>query len=100
MRRWQGRKLLGKARLLHRQVGQDIDKERLFVGIMTVEGLLRGNTRLRQDGINARRQVPLLEKQPVGGGTQPLACLLGACVLPVFHSSHSVITVTYSTLRL
>src|SRR6266568_8338988 len=85
MGRGQGREFLGKARLLQRQVAQDIDKECFLVGIVAVEGLLRGNARLRQDGTNACRQVPLLEKEPVGSGTKPLAGLLGACVLSVFH---------------
>src|SRR6266568_1687665 len=95
----QGRQFLGKARLLQRQVAQDIDKEGLLVGIVAVEGLLRGDTRLRQDGIDTCCQVPLLEKEPVGGGTKPLAGLLGACMLPVFHWHSSLFSnVLYVTI--
>jgi hypothetical protein len=68
-----------------RQVGQDIDKECLFVGIVAVEGLLRGNARLRQNGIDARRQVPLLKKELVGGDAEALAGLLDASALSLFH---------------
>src|ERR671933_587414 len=39
----QGRKRGGKARLLQRQMAQDIDKEVLFTGIVAVEGLSGGN---------------------------------------------------------
>src|SRR3954452_6669125 len=85
MGRGESHQLLGKAWLLQSQVTQDLDKEFLFAGIVAVEGLFRGNARLRQNGINARRQIALLKKQPEGGGANPLACLLGAGVLPVFH---------------
>src|SRR5260370_24638015 len=81
----EGGKLLGKARLRKRQVGKDIDKVCLFVGIVAVEGLLRGNARLRQNGIDARRQVPLLKKELVGGDTEPLAGLLDAPALSMLH---------------
>src|SRR6266487_6124646 len=99
MGRGQGRKLLGKTRLLHRQVTQDIDKERLFAGIVAIEGLLRGNPRLQQAGINARRQIALLEKEPVGGSAKPLVGLLGTCILSAFHwhSSHNIRNVEYVT---
>src|SRR6266568_2241799 len=85
MGRGQGRQFLGKAWLLHRQVAQDIDKESLLVGIVTVEGLLRGNPRLRQDGVDARCQIALLKKQSVSGDAELLAGLLGASALPEFH---------------
>src|SRR5260370_18231297 len=94
----EGRKFLGKARLLQRQVAQDIDKECLLVGIMAVEGLLRGNARLRQNGIDARRQIALLKKEPVGSGAETLACLLGACVLSVFHGYPFFSNVLYVTI--
>src|SRR5690242_15500642 len=99
MGRGQRRKLLGKAWLLHCQMTQDIDKEGLLVGVVTVESLLRGNTRLGQNGIDACCQVALLKKQPMGGCAQPLACLLCTAVRLVFHRCVPII-VTYSTLRL
>src|SRR3989442_1761847 len=88
--RGQGRKLLGKAWLRKRQMAQHIDKEFLFAGIVTIEGLLRGNTRLRQNGIDTGCQIALLKKQPLGCGAEPLARLLGACVLSVFHGYSSL----------
>src|SRR6266581_3790839 len=92
-------KLLRKTWLLHRQVAQYIDKECLLAGIVAVEGFLRGNTSLCQNGINARRLIPLLEKESMGGGAKPLACLLGACVLSVFHCHSSLHrTVLYGTI--
>src|SRR6266487_4596739 len=82
-------KLLGKTRMLHCQVAQDIDKECLLAGIVAVEGLLRGNTSLCQNGINARCLVTVLEKESMSGSAKPLACLLGACILSVFHCHSS-----------
>src|SRR5437879_2839855 len=84
-------------------MAQHIDKEILFAGIVTVEGLLRGNARLRQNGIDTGCQIALLKKQPLGCGAEPLACLLGACVLSVFHGRSSllrnVLSVTIVTWR-
>ena len=94
---------LGKARLLHRQLAQDIGEERLFAGVVAVERLLRGDTSLGQNGVNAGRQIPLPQKQPVGSGPQPFPRLLSAPVRPIFrfHSPHLTFrTVPYRTVRL
>src|SRR5437868_2428769 len=80
-------------------MAQHIDKEILFAGIVTVEGLLRGNARLRQNGIYTGCQIALLKKQSLGCGAEPLSCLLGACVLSVFHGYSSLFrTVLYVTI--
>jgi hypothetical protein len=47
-------------------VAQNINKEFFFAPIVAIEGLLRGNTRVRQNGIDAGCQIALLKKQLVG----------------------------------
>jgi hypothetical protein len=95
MQRWeimgwrQSGKFLRKAWLLKRQMAQDINKEGLLVGVVAIKRLPGGNPRLRQDSINAGRQVSLLEKQSVGSHAESFSGLLGASGLSVLHSSSS-----------
>jgi hypothetical protein len=80
-----------------------VRKPASIAAIVAIESLLRGNARLCQNSIDARRQTALLKKQPVSGGAEPLACQLGVSALSVLHFSFShfsnVLYVTIMTQR-
>src|SRR5215472_17513147 len=66
---------------------------------MPIKSLLRGNASFRQNGINARGLIPLLEKELMGSNAKPLTCLFDACVLSSFHCHYPLNrTVLYVTI--